>query len=47
MLTPVNAPASSIAFESVYCAVAVRPLRRRRRSWNWPVWRVEWPFDVR
>ena len=31
-LTPVNAPASSVAFASVYCTVAVRPLRSRRRS---------------
>ena len=45
---PVNAAAaSSVAFASVYCAVAVSPLRSRRRSWICPACRVELPFDVR
>ena len=38
-LTPVKAPALSLALDSVYWAVAVSPLRRRRRSWTWPACR--------
>src|SRR2546425_9912442 len=39
--------ASSMAFAYVYCNVAVKPLRRRRRNWICPASRVELPFDVK
>src|SRR5207244_13592835 len=46
-LAPPNADALSTAFDNVYWTVAVRPLRKRRRTWNWPACRDELPFDVR
>ena len=42
-----NAAALSVAFASVYCTVAVSPLRSRRRTWIWPAFRSDVPFDVR
>ena len=39
--------ALSMALDQVYCTSEVKPLRRRRRNWRLPAWRVELPFDVR
>src|SRR4051812_50210148 len=47
MLAPPKAVALSVARASVYWTVAVSPLRRRRRIWNWPAWRSGVPVDGR
>ena len=41
------AAASSVALASVYCPVAVKPFRSRRRSCSCAAFRKDVPFDVR